>query len=147
MKVSVYTADLRSELPMRYAEGGVRAGFPSPAQDYETEAIDLNKELVRHPATTFYARAYGDSMHDSGIDDGDLLIVDKSIEPQEEDIVVAFVDGEFTLKRIRMDKAAGCLWLMPSNDNYPPIRVTSENHFMVWGVVTYNIKRHLKRSK
>ena len=65
MKVSVYTADLRSELPMRYAEGGVRAGFPSPAQDYETEAIDLNKELVRHPATTFYARAYGDSMHDS----------------------------------------------------------------------------------
>ena len=80
MKVSVYTADLRSELPMRYAEGGVRAGFPSPAQDYETEAIDLNKELVRHPATTFYARAYGDSMHDSGIDDGDLLIVAKSIE-------------------------------------------------------------------
>lgn len=141
MKVQLFAADVKTGLSVDYAEGGVRAGFPSPAQDYETESIDLNRELVRHPATTFYARAKGDSMRDCGIDDGDLLIVDKALEPQDDNIVVAFVDGEFTLKRIRIDKAGNCLWLVPANDDYPPLRVTAENHFVVWGVVTYNIKR------
>ena len=88
MKVKLFAADVKTGLSVDYAEGGVRAGFPSPAQDYETESIDLNKELIRHPATTFYARAKGDSMRDCGIDDGDLLIVDKALEPQDGNIVV-----------------------------------------------------------
>ena len=79
-KLEIYSAGLSTQLNLLYADDGIRAGFPSPAQDYTTEAIDLNKELIRHPATTFYAKAVGDSMKDRGIDDGDLLVIDKSIE-------------------------------------------------------------------
>ena len=93
VRLILYSADLSSELPLDFADGGIRAGFPSPAQDSLTESIDLNRELVRHPATTFYARAVGDSMKDCGIDDGDLLVIDKAIDPQEGDIVVAYIDG------------------------------------------------------
>ena len=114
MKLQLYSADLSSVLQIAYADQGVRAGFPSPAQDYMTDSIDLNKELVRHPATTFYARAVGDSMRDCGIDDGDLLVIDKGIEPADGDIVVAFIDGEFTLKRVKVDQAGQCLWLVPA---------------------------------
>ena len=140
-RLELFSADLDSDLELQYAQEGVRAGFPSPAQDYTTEAIDLNKELVRHPSSTFYARCVGDSMKDSGIDDGDLLVIDKSLEPSEGDIVVAFIDGDFTLKRIHIAPEHNCLMLMPSNPDYQPIKVTEENHFVIWGIVTYNIKR------
>lgn len=145
MKLILYSADLSTELNLAFADQGIRAGFPSPAQDYMADSIDLNHELIRHPATTFYARAVGDSMKGCGIDDGDLLVIDKSIEPQEGDIVVAFIDGEFTLKRVHLEPDGSCLWLMPANDDYHPIRVTEANHFIVWGVLTYNIKRQLRR--
>lgn len=141
IKLTIYGADQSTGLALPYADEGVRAGFPSPAQDYMSENIDLNRELIRHPATTFYARVVGDSMRDAGIDEGDLLIVDKGIEPQENDVVVAFVDGEFTLKRIHIEMDRHVFWLMPANESYHPIRVTEENQFMIWGVVTYNIKR------
>ena len=141
IKLTIYGADQSTGLALPYADEGVRAGFPSPAQEYMTENIDLNRELIRHPATTFYARVVGDSMRDAGIDEGDLLIVDKGIEPQENDVVVAFVDGEFTLKRIHIEMDRHEFWLMPANESYHPIRVTEENQFMIWGVVTYNIKR------
>lgn len=141
----LYSADLSSELKLYFAEQGVRAGFPSPAQDYLTNSIDLNRELIHHPATTFYARAVGDSMKGCGIDDGDLLVIDKSIEPLEGDIVVAFIDGEFTLKKVKLDSGGNCLWLLPANEDYPPIKVTEDNNFIVWGVLTYNIKRQLRR--
>ncbi|HIY37178.1 MAG TPA: translesion error-prone DNA polymerase V autoproteolytic subunit [Candidatus Paraprevotella stercorigallinarum] len=141
IKLTIYGADQSTGLALPYADEGVRAGFPSPAQDYMSENIDLNRELIRHPATTFYARVVGDSMRDAGIDEGDLLIVDKGIEPQENDVVVAFVDGEFTLKRIHIEMDRHEFWLMPANESYHPIRVTEENQFMIWGVVTYNIKR------
>lgn len=141
IKLTIYGADQSTGLALPYADEGVRAGFPSPAQDYMSENIDLNRELIRHPATTFYARVVGDSMRDVGIDEGDLLIVDKGIEPQENDVVVAFVDGEFTLKRIHIEMDRHEFWLMPANESYHPIRVTEENQFMIWGVVTYNIKR------
>ena len=137
MKLQLYSADLSSVLQIAYAEQGVRAGFPSPAQDYMTDSIDLNKELVRHPATTFYARAVGDSMRDCGID--------KGIEPADGDIVVAFIDGEFTLKRVKVDQAGQCLWLVPANEQYEPIRVTEENNFIIWGVLTYNIKPQFRK--
>ena len=132
---------------MPFATEGIRAGFPSPAQDYMTDTIDLNKELVQHPATTFYARAVGNSMTGFGISDGDLLVIDKSIEPVDGDIVVAFIDGEFTLKRIMKDENECNIWLIPGNEDYPPIKITEENDFIVWGVLTYNIKKQLIRSK
>lgn len=144
-KLKIYSADLQSQQQLPFADEGIRAGFPSPAQDHMHDSIDLNKELVRHPATTFYARVAGDSMSKAGIGDGDLLVIDKGLEPQDNDIVVAFIDGEFTLKRINMDKAHNCLWLMPANEKYKPIKVTEENDFLIWGVVTYSIKKQLTR--
>lgn len=147
MKLIFYSADLSTELDLPFATEGIRAGFPSPAQDYMTDSIDLNKELVLHPATTFYARAVGYSMTGFGISDGDLLVIDKSIEPVDGDIVVAFIDGEFTLKKIMKDENECNLWLVPGNEDYPPIKITEENDFIVWGVLTYNIKRQLIRSK
>lgn len=147
MKLIFYSADLSTELDLPFATEGIRAGFPSPAQDYMTDSIDLNKELVLHPATTFYARAVGNSMTGFGISDGDLLVIDKSIESVDGDIVVAFIDGEFTLKKIMKDENECNLWLVPGNEDYPPIKITEENDFIVWGVLTYNIKKQLIRSK
>lgn len=141
MAVRIINANTETERPLPYADAGVRAGFPSPAQNCMEASIDLNKELVRHPATTFYARIIGDSMQDAGITDGDLIVIDRSLEPREGDIVVAYIDGDFTLKRISIDAAHHCLWLLPENEKYQPIKVTEDNDFIVWGVVTYNIKR------
>ena len=143
--MKLYQADVSTQQPVDCAGEQVHAGFPSSVHGTFTESIDLNKELVPHPATTFYARAVGDSMVGCGIGDGDLLVIDKAIEPREGDIVVAFIDGEFTLKRVKLDPAGSCLWLMPANDEYKPIKVTEDNHFIVWGVLTYNIKRQLRR--
>lgn len=120
------------------AQSGIHAGFPSPATDYMTQAIDLNKELVRHPAATFYGRVVGDSMIDAGVDEGDILVIDKSLEPQEGDMAVCFVDGEFTLKYLRFH--LGGLTLQPANDRYPSIEVGEDTDFKVWGIVTYVIK-------
>lgn len=121
--------------------GSLRAGFPSPAQDYTSEAINLGKILVRDNETTFYARVEGNSMCEAGICDGDLVVIDKSIEASEGDIVAAFIDGEFTLKRFHVDTNEGCAWLMPANADFKPIKVTEENNFMVWGVMTFCIRR------
>lgn len=151
------------------AEEGVHAGFPSPAQDYMNSYIDLNKELVRHPAATFFARVVGDSMVDADVEEGDVLVVDKSIEPTEGDMAVCFIDGEFALKFIsfkdpglevdgysskRPDPVKASvpgvsysilrhekMWLLPANSKYPPIEVTQANDFTVWGIVTYIIKK------
>ena len=120
------------------AQSGIHAGFPSPATDYMTQAIDLNKELVRHPAATFYGRVVGDSMIDAGVDEGDILVIDKSLEPQEGDMAVCFVDGEFTLKYPRFHP--GGLTLQPANNRYPSIEVGEDTDFKVWGIVTYVIK-------
>lgn len=142
MALTIITPDTGTQQALPYADEGVRAGFPSPAQNCMESSIDLNRELIRHPATTFYAKVVGDSMMQAGIGDGDLIVIDKGLEPQNNDIVVAFIDGEFTLKRIEIDKARNCLWLMPENDNYTPIKVTEDNDFKIWGVVTHSIKRH-----
>lgn len=143
--LEIYQSNTSSSQELPFADQGIRAGFPSPAQDCMQESIDLNKELVRHPATTFYARVVGDSMTDAGISDGDLLVIDKGLSPQNNDIVVAFIDGEFTLKRIQLDKTNQCLWLMPANNRYKPIKVTEDNDFIIWGVVTYSIRKQLNR--
>lgn len=128
----------RSNIQVSVMEESVPAGFPSPAQDRAGEAIDLNKELIQHPASTFCARVSGDSMRDSGIGDGDLLIIDKSSLPRDGDVAVCFVDGEFTLKRISV-RADG-IWLEPANPRYPALHVSAESNFQVWGIVSYVVK-------
>lgn len=117
----------------------VHAGFPSPATDYMTQAIDLNKELVRHPAATFYGRVVGDSMIDAGVEEGDILVIDKALDAQDGDMAVCFIDGEFALKYIRFKD--GRLSLHPANERYPVIEVWEGSDFIMWGVVTYVIKK------
>lgn len=117
----------------------VHAGFPSPATDYMTQAIDLNKELVRHPAATFYGRVVGDSMIDAGVEEGDILVIDKALDARDGDMAVCFIDGEFALKHIRFKD--GALSLHPANDRYPVIEVKEGSDFIMWGVVTYIIKK------
>ena len=141
VKLQIYSADTSTILDLSYVEGGIKAGFPSPAQDYLTASIDLNKELIRRKETTFLARVSGNSLMDAGISDGDIIVIDKSLEVKNGDFVVAFIDGEFTLKEFRLDEANHCAWLIPHNKDFEPIKVTEENEFMIWGVLTYTIKQ------
>lgn len=141
----LFRADTATILPLIFADGGIRAGFPSPAQDYISESIDLNRTLIKHPASTFYARVIGDSMIDEGINEGDILIIDRSIEADHGDLAVCCLDGEFTLKRLCLNRGDR-IYLMPANRKYRPIEVTRENDFMVWGVVIYTIKANRRRA-
>lgn len=118
----------------------VHAGFPSPAADY-TERIDITDEIIRHPETTFYARIDGDSMRDAGIRSGDIVVIDRSLQASDGDFVAAYIDGEFTIKEYRFDSKEHCAWLIPHNPQFSPIRVTEENAFVIWGVITYTIHR------
>lgn len=138
-EIVVYKADFDTHLNLLYAEGGIYAGFPSPAQDYLELSIDLNTELIRHPAATFFGRVVGNSLEEAGVTEGDILVIDKSLKPEDGDMCVCCLEGEFTLKFIRF--AENTVWLIPANQNYQPIRVTTDNNFMIWGVVTYTIKR------
>jgi len=135
--LDIYSAQTDTELDLPLLEG-IRAGFPSPAADFIDISIDLNKHLIKHPSATFYARTKGDSMKDAGIFDGDLLIVDKSIEPVDGKIAICYIDGEFTVKRIKKENDE--LWLMPANNAYQPIRMQEGNNLMIWGIVTHVIK-------
>ena len=121
--------------------GDVKAGFPSPAEDIR-EKLDLIKLLVRHKASTFFVRVSGVSMVDADMDEGDSIIVDRAVQPYNNCKAVCFIDGEYTVKRIEIGE--GRLRLMPANEKntaYQPIEVTEDNNFMVWGVVTYVIKK------
>lgn len=141
LQLCVPDTAIRQEQPYT---GEIRAGFPSPAQDYLHESIDLNRELVSHPETTFYARVAGNSMEQAGIHDGDLVVIDKSLDARNGDYVAAYIDGEFTLKEFRLDPDGQCAWLIPANPAYRPIRVSEENRFAIWGVVTctiHNLRR------
>jgi len=137
-KIHLYSASFESYIPLPIVEKGISAGFPSPADDFLDLSIDLNKELIKHPSTTFYGRVKGDSMIDAGLNDGDLLIIDKSLAPTNNKIAVCFLDGEFTVKRISIEKNR--IWLLAENKNYKPIEVTKDNDFIVWGIVTNVIK-------
>ncbi|MEF9986174.1 MAG: translesion error-prone DNA polymerase V autoproteolytic subunit [Bacteroidales bacterium] len=122
------------------AASGVSAGFPSPAEDYLDGGIDLNKYLIRNPSSTFFVRVDGESMKDEGINNNDLLVVDKSVEPYNGCIAVCYIGGEFTLKRVLIEN--GKVILMPANNKYKPIVVKEDDEFVVWGVVRYSIKKH-----
>lgn len=137
-KLDIYSALTESELEIPLIPQGISAGFPSPALDFDDLKIDLNKHLIKHPMATYFGRVKGDSMKDAGIDDGDLIVIDKSLEPTDGKIAVCFIDGEYTLKQVRFNSNE--CWLVPANDKYEPIRVTSENDFLIWGIVKHVIK-------
>jgi DNA polymerase V len=115
----------------------IPAGFPSPADDHLEATIDLNRQFVRHPAATFFVRVKGFSMIKAGIHDGDMLIVDRSLEAQSGSIVIAVVNGDLTLKRLLID--GNEVWLMPENPEFQPLQITDGMELQVWGVVAHVI--------
>ncbi|KGO79376.1 peptidase S24 [Flavobacterium beibuense F44-8] len=137
--LNVYAPDMESRNGLPFVSHGVSAGFPSPAQDFMETRIDLNKELSKNPLSTFYIRVSGNSMIDAGINNADILVVDRSLEPGNGKIAVCLIDGEFTVKRLLTETDS--LYLMPENKSYKPLKVTEANQFMVWGIVTYVIKK------
>ena len=120
-------------------EQGISAGFPSPASDFEESRISIEKVVVKNKESTFYARVSGESMKNAGLDDGDILVIDRSEELKNNKIAVCYLNGEFTVKRVKIEKDH--IYLVPENDKYEPIKVTDENEFIVWGIVTYVIKK------
>ncbi|MBP9855522.1 MAG: translesion error-prone DNA polymerase V autoproteolytic subunit [Candidatus Omnitrophica bacterium] len=130
-----YTKKVEQKFPLYLSQ--VPAGFPSPADDYIEKSLDLNEYLINHPESTFFVRVKGDSMINAGIQNGSVLIVDRSLEAINNKIVVAILNGEFTVKRIK--KYNGSISLVPENPNYSPIEVTNNMDFEVWGVVVHVI--------
>ena len=121
---------------------GIKAGFPSPAEDYLHDSLDFNRDLIKHPEATFYGCVDGDSMVDAGICHGDIAVIDRSIEPLHNDVIVAYVNGEFTIKYLDLShKEEGYIELRPANQNFKPIRIDSDDNFEVWGVVVWTIKK------
>lgn len=116
----------------------VAAGFPSPAEDYMAETINLNDHLIKHPAATFLVRATGDSMVNAGINENDILVVDRSLTAQHGKIVIAAIDGQLTVKKLQKN-SDGKPILMPENPKYPPIEIKEGSEVFIWGVVTYVI--------
>ena len=136
-KLELFTpASSTMELPY---VGGIVAGFPSPADDFVYESIDLNKLIVKHPDATFYARVRGQSMVGDFMED-DLLVIDRSMEWTDNKIALCYVENEFTLKRIKIEN--GKCFLIPSNSDFPIIEVNDYNDVIIWGIVTYSIKKH-----
>lgn len=122
-----------------FFDTGISAGFPSPADDFKEQRLSLDDELVKNKEATFYAKVSGQSMIGAGLDDNDLLVIDRSLEPENNRIAVCFLDGEFTVKRLRVSKDE--VWLQPENPNYPIIKITEDNNFLIWGIVTNVIKK------
>ena len=133
-----YIPDFSTTLELPFVDVGISAGFPSPADDFIELTIDLNSYLVKHRDTTFFAKVKGHSMKNAGIYDGDLLVIDKSLEPQDGKIAICQIDGEFTVKRIKKEK--DMVWLVAENEEYQPIKVTVENELMICGIVVNSIK-------
>ena len=133
-----YTPDYSTELELPFVDVGISSGFPSPGDEFLELTIDLNKHLIKHKDSTFFAKVKGHSMKNAGIFDGDLLIIDKSLAPQDGKIAICQIDGEFTVKRIKIENEV--VWLIAENEDYKPIKVTEENELMIWGIVIHSIK-------
>jgi DNA polymerase V len=136
--MKIYKKYSLHNLIMPLSSCGISAGFPSPADDHLEDIIDLNQQLIKNKEATFFGRAEGDSMIGAGIGNGDLLVIDKSLRPKNQNIAVCFLDGEFTVKRIKIEK--DIIWLVAENEKYQPIKVTPGNDFVIWGIVTHCIK-------
>lgn len=142
--MKIIAGNFNKELSLPLAEQ-IKAGFPSPADDYNRESLDFNRDLIKHPNATFYGRIDGDSMIDAGINDGDIAVIDRSVEPANGDIIVAYVNGEFTMKYLDLtNRDKGYITLRPANAHYEPIRIETIDEFEVWGVVIWTIKKWKK---
>ena len=138
--VLTYQGEFESNLELQLAES-VKAGFPSPADDYRHEPLDFNRDLIRHPEATFYGRVDGDSMIEAGIGDGDIAIIDRAVEAADGDIVVAYINNEFTMKYLDLShRKDGYIELKPANKKYSPIHISDTDNFEVWGVVVWTIR-------
>ena len=138
--VKIIEGEFKKQLELQFAPT-IKAGFPSPADDYTHDSIDFNRDLIRNPDATFYGRVDGDSMIDAGICDGDIAVIDRSVEAQDGDVVVAFVNNEFTIKYLDLShKEEGYIELRPANSDFQPIRIDDGDRFEVWGVVVWTIK-------
>jgi DNA polymerase V len=137
--LTFFTPKSSNGLGVIFLDTGISAGFPSPAEDFKEERLSLDNELIKNKEATFFARVSGQSMVGAGLDDNDLLVIDRSLEPTNNKIAVCFLDGEFTVKRLKINKEG--LWLQPENPNYPSIKITEENDFLIWGIVTNVIKK------
>ena len=137
--LTFFTPETFNTLGAVYFDTGISAGFPSPADDFKQERLSLDNELIKNKEATFFARVSGQSMIDAGLSDNDLLVIDRSLSPAHNKIAVCFLDGEFTVKRLKVEKDD--IWLQPENKNYKPIKITEENDFVIWGIVTNVIKK------
>ncbi|PQJ80695.1 LexA family protein [Polaribacter porphyrae] len=137
--LTFFTPKTSSGIGAILVDVGISAGFPSPADDFRETRISLDDELIRNKDATFFAKVKGQSMINAGLDDNDLLVIDRSLEPANNKIAVCFLDGEFTVKRLRVEKNE--VWLQPENPNYPIINITEDNDFVIWGIVTNVIKK------
>lgn len=139
ISVKLVKPDKNSEVPLNLYAQPIPAGFPSPAEDFLEKRLDLNDYLIGNRASTFLVKVEGNSMENAGIFDGDVLVVDRSLEATEGRVVLGVLNGEFTVKRISMQK--GKLLLLPENPRYKPIEVTEEMDFKIWGVVTFSLHK------
>ena len=137
--LTIFNPEPSDSLGATFYDTGISAGFPAPAEDFSQQRLSLDSELVKNKDTTFYARVSGQSMIGAGLDDNDLLVIDRSLQPSNNKIAVCFLDGEFTVKRLRVDENE--IWLQPENPNYPIIKITDDNDFVIWGIVTNVIKK------
>lgn len=137
--LTFFTPETTNNAGAVFFDTGISAGFPSPAEDFKEQRLSLDRELIQNKEATFFARVSGQSMVDAGLDDNDLLVIDRSLEPKNGKIAVCFLDGEFTVKRLRVEN--NTVWLQPENKNYKPIKITEENDFVIWGIVTNVIKK------
>ena len=137
MKPEIYRFSPRLRLPLPVFTARIHAGFPSPAEDYIEKSLDLNEYLVQHPAATFFVRVTGDSMTGAGINSGDILIVDRAVTASNGSVIVAILNGEFTVKRLVT--SGGTIRLLPDNPDYRPIDIVPGCDFEVWGVVLHVI--------
>jgi DNA polymerase V len=135
----IYTLEKGKAMNLPFIEAKVPAGFPSPAAEYFENKLDLNEYLIRHPEATYFIRVEGDSMIDAKIYDGDLLIVDRALEPVMGKVVIANINGELTVKKI--DRINGKLFLVAENEIYKPIEITEEKELLIWGVVVYAVHK------
>lgn len=138
-EIEIIDSDFAQALSLQIAPE-LRAGFPSPAEEYIQDRLDFNRDMIRHPESTFYGRVKGDSMIEAGINDGDIAVIDKSRTPQHNSIIVAYINNEFTIKYLDLThKGEGYIELRPANPKYSPIRIDENDNFEVWGVVVYVI--------
>lgn len=138
--MKIVNGDFNKRLGLQFAPA-IKAGFPSPADDYAHDSLDFNRDMIKHPEATFYGRVDGDSMIEAGICDGDIAVIDRSLEPVNGDVIVAYVNNEFTIKYLDTTHVSeGYIKLRPANRAFRPIRIDSLDDFEVWGVVVWTIK-------